>query len=133
MNLSSLKLLLAIPAADQAGQNAAPTTQTAATTQNAAQTVQSPTAQMLNFILLMGVMVLVFWLLMIRPQQKRNKELAAMISSLRPGDKITTSSGIVGVVVSIKDNTICLRSNDTKLDILKTAVAEVKERGGENA
>jgi preprotein translocase subunit YajC len=79
----------------------------------------------------MGGMVLMMWLMIFRPQQKRAKELAAMLKNLRAGDKIVTSSGIVGVVLSLKDKTISIRSSDTKLEILKSAVAEVSERSGE--
>jgi preprotein translocase subunit YajC len=118
MNMSGLKYLLA----DDAATPPPPT-------------VQNPKAQMLNFVLLMGGMVLMMWLLIFRPNQKRAKELAAMLKSLRAGDKIVTTSGIVGVVLSIrdKDNTISIRSSDTKLEILKSAVAEVRERSGEPA
>jgi preprotein translocase subunit YajC len=86
---------------------------------------------MLKTVLLMGGMVLMMWLMIFRPQQKRAKELAAMLKNLRAGDKIVTSSGIVGVVLSLKDKTISIRSSDTKLEILKSAVAEVSERSGE--
>ncbi len=113
MNLSGLKFLLADPAATQPAPN--------------------PTAQMLQTVLLMGGMVLMMWLFLFRPQQKRAKELAAMIKNLRAGDKIVTSSGIVAVVLSLKDKTISIRSNDTKLEILKSAVAEVTERSGESS
>jgi preprotein translocase YajC subunit len=49
------------------------------------------------------------------------------------GDKIVTSSGIIGVVLSIKDRTVSIRSADTKLEILKTSVAEGTERSGETS
>ena len=96
-----------------------------------AQTVRNPTADTLNFVVLMGGMVLLMWLMIFRPQQKRAKELAAMLKNLRAGDKIVTNSGIVGVVLSLKDKTISIRSSETKLEILKSAVAEVTERSGE--
>jgi preprotein translocase subunit YajC len=96
------------------------------------QTVPNPTAQMLQTVLLMGGMVLLMWLMLFRPQQKRAKELAAMLKTLRPGDKIVTSSGIVGVVLSLKDKTVSIRSSDAKLEILKSAVTEVSERSGES-
>jgi len=111
MNLSGLKFLLADPAP--------------------AQTAPNPTAQLLNTVLIMGGMVLMMWLFLFRPQQKRAKELAAMLKNLRAGDKIVTNSGIVGVVLSLKDKTISIRSSETKLEILKSAVAEVTERSGE--
>jgi preprotein translocase subunit YajC len=97
------------------------------------QTVENPTARLLQTVLLMGGMVLMMWLMLFRPQQKKAKELENMLKNLRPGDRIVTSSGIVGVVLSLKDKTISIRSNDTKLEILKSAVAEVTERSGESS
>ena len=96
------------------------------------QTVPNPTAQMLQTVLIMGGMSLMMWLMLFRPQQKRAKELAAMLKTLRPGDKIVTASGIVGVVLSLKDKTVSIRSSDAKLEILKSAVTEVSERSGES-
>jgi preprotein translocase subunit YajC len=112
MNLRGLKFLLAAEPAQT-------------------QTVENPTARMLQTVLLMGGMVLMMWLMLFRPQQKRAKELEVMLKNLRPGDRIVTSSGIVGVVLSLKDKTISIRSSETKLEILKSAVAEVTERSGE--
>jgi preprotein translocase subunit YajC len=120
MNLHGLKILLA---------EAAPATQTAP----APQTAPNPQAQMLNTVLLFGGIGLLMWLMLFRPQQKRQKELETMIKNLRAGDKIVTNSGIVAVVLSLKDKTISIRSNDTKLEILKSAVAEVTERGGDSS
>jgi preprotein translocase subunit YajC len=116
MMISGLKFLLAA-----ANLETAPT-----------QSVPNPTAQMLQTVLLMGGMVLLMWLMLFRPQQKRAKELAAMLKTLRPGDKIVTTSGIVGVVLSLKDKTVSIRSSDAKLEILKSAVTEVSERSGES-
>ena len=69
----------------------------------------------------------------IRPQQKRTKELNKLLASLKPGDKIVTGSGIIGTVVSVKDKSISLRSADTKLEILKSSVADVTERSSDGA
>jgi preprotein translocase subunit YajC len=77
------------------------------------------------------MMVGVFWFLLIRPQQKKAAEHAKLLQSLRPGDRIVTSSGIVGIVVSVKDKSVSIRSADTKLEILKSAVSEITERSGE--
>jgi preprotein translocase subunit YajC len=121
MNLYGLKLMLADAA------TAPPATTTAGT----GQTVPNPQAQLFQTVLIMGGMVLLMWLMIFRPQQKRAKQLETMLKGLRPGDKIVTSSGIIGVVLSIKNNAVSIRSNDTKLEILKSAVAEVTERCGE--
>jgi preprotein translocase subunit YajC len=59
--------------------------------------------------------------------------LEKTLKALRAGDKVVTSSGIVGVVLSIKDKTVSIRSAETKLEILKTAVAEVTERPAETS
>lgn len=78
------------------------------------------------------LMIFVFYFIFIRPQQRKARELDSLIKSLKPGDKVVTSSGIVGVVVSVKDRTVSLRTGDTKLEILKTAVTEVTERGNQS-
>jgi preprotein translocase subunit YajC len=73
----------------------------------------------------------VFYFLLIAPQRKRQKQLEGMLKNLKSGDKITTSSGIIGVIVSIKDKTVSIRSADTKLEVLKSAISEVTERAGD--
>lgn len=80
--------------------------------------------QLVPFLLLFVVMYLV----LILPQQKKAKQHAALLRELKPGDKVITSSGIVGVVVSIRDHHLTLRSEDTKLEVLKSAVSEVTDR-----
>jgi len=77
------------------------------------------------------LMVFVFYFVFIRPQQRKAKEHDTLMKTLRSGDKIVTSSGIVGIVVSVKDKTLAIRSADTKLEILKSAVTEITERSGE--
>lgn len=79
------------------------------------------------------LMLFALYFAIIRPQQKRQKQHDEMLKTLSVGDKVTTSSGIVGVVVGVKDKTLSLRSADTKLEVLKSAVTEITERGGEPA
>ncbi|MCX7721695.1 MAG: preprotein translocase subunit YajC [Verrucomicrobiae bacterium] len=83
--------------------------------------------QLAPFVLLM----VVFYVLLIRLQQVKAKQHAKLISSLRPKDKVVTSSGIVGEIVTVKERTITVRSGDTKLELLKSAVVEVTERGSD--
>jgi preprotein translocase subunit YajC len=89
------------------------------------------TGATIKFIGTMAIFMVVMWFLLIAPQRKKTKELEATIKSLKAGDRIITASGIVGVVLSVKEKTMSIRSADTKLEILKTAVAEVTDRGGE--
>ena len=77
------------------------------------------------------LMVFVFYFVFIRPQQKKAKDHSNMMKAIRSGDKIVTSSGIVGIVVAVKDKTVSIRSADTKLEVLKSAVTEITERSGE--
>jgi preprotein translocase subunit YajC len=91
----------------------------------------NPTAQMIQMVSMLALMGVVFYFLLIRPQQKKAKEQQNMLSNLKSGDKILTSSGIIGVVITVKDKTVSIRSMDTKLEITKGAVAEITERGGD--
>jgi len=93
----------------------------------------SQPAQFLNMLALMGFMLVLMWLLMFRPQQKRAKEHAALLQTLKSGDKIVTSSGIVGIVVGVKEKTVSIRSADTKLEVLKSAITEITERASAQA
>lgn len=76
-------------------------------------------------------MIIMFYFVLIRPQQKKAKQQAELIKSIKPGDKIVTTSGILGVIVTVKDKAITLRSADSKFEITKAAVAEIIERSGE--
>jgi preprotein translocase subunit YajC len=83
-----------------------------------------PWMQMVPFVLLFVVMYLV----MIVPGQKKEKQRQEMLKALKVGDKIVTSSGIVGVVVSLRDTSITVRSDESKLEVLKNGIQEVLER-----
>ena len=72
-------------------------------------------------------LIAVFWLFLIRPQQKRQKELTTRIASLKTGDRVVTTGGIYGVVSNVKDGpTLVLKVDDnTKLTVDKTSIANV--------
>jgi preprotein translocase subunit YajC len=76
---------------------------------------------------MMLVLVVVFYFMAIRPQKKREREEAAMRNNLMVGDEITTIGGIIGRVVSIKDETCVIETSKacTKIRILKTAIRSV--------
>jgi len=97
------------------------------------QVVMQPdqTGQQIKLVLMMVAFAVIMWFMMIQPQRKKAKELDLMLKALRPGDKVVSTSGIIGVVLSIKDRSVSIRSADTKLEILKSAVAEVTERNGD--
>ena len=74
------------------------------------------------------LMLFVLYFVFMRPQQKRAKQLAEMMKTLKSGDKVATSSGIIGVIVSVKDRSVSIRSEESKFEVLKSAVSEILER-----
>jgi preprotein translocase subunit YajC len=79
--------------------------------------------QFLPFVLI----IVVFYFLLIRPNQRRQQQWQQMLGNLKAGDKITTTGGIRGVILSIKDDTILLRvpPDNIKLEVVKSAIASV--------
>ena len=67
------------------------------------------------------------YFVMIRPQQKRQKQWQQMLGSIKTGDKVTTAGGIRGIILSIKDDTIIVRvaPDNIKLEVAKSAIASV--------
>lgn len=82
------------------------------------------TAYMLIELLFLVAIFVVFYLLLIRPQKKREKETANMRNNVQVGDEITTVGGIVGRIVSIKDDTLVIESgaDRNKIRVKKWAV-----------
>ena len=75
-------------------------------------------------------MLAIFYFLLIRPQQKRQKETKLMITALKNGDRVLTSSGIYATVAGVKDDTLILKiADNVKIEVLKTAVSGIVERG----
>ncbi len=70
------------------------------------------------------LMIAIFYFLLIRPQQKKEKERVKMISSIQPGDKILTASGIYGTVSALKDeNTILLKiAKGVEVEITRSSI-----------
>ena len=81
----------------------------------------NPLLSFLPFILI----IVVFYFFMIRPQMKRQKEVAAFRNSLQKGDKVVTTGGIYGKIIEIKDNYILLQIDDNvKIRVDKNAIVK---------
>ena len=78
-------------------------------------------------IILIVVMFVALYFFMIRPQKKQEREINDMRNNLQVGDEITTIGGIIGKIVSIKEETLMIETGHdrTKIRILKTAVRQV--------
>ncbi|MBO4387230.1 MAG: preprotein translocase subunit YajC [Treponema sp.] len=68
----------------------------------------------------------IMYFLMIRPQQKKQKETQKMIDAIKKGDKVVTIGGIHGIVSSVKENTLVIKVDDnTRIEFNRTAIATV--------
>src|SRR5256885_10191873 len=94
-------------------------------------TQPNPTGQLVQMLGMFAILGFMFYFMLIRPQQKKAKEQDTMIKGLKRGDKIVTTGGILGVVMGIKERTVSIRSEETRMEILKSAVASVTGRDGE--
>ncbi|MBD3617338.1 MAG: preprotein translocase subunit YajC [Gracilimonas sp.] len=84
-----------------------------------------PNAGIINLVFL-GAIFLVFYLFIIRPQSKRQKEIQQKVSEMKKGDKIVTSSGIIGILDKIEETEVLVDvDSGTKIRMLKSAITDV--------
>ena len=82
-----------------------------------------------NPLVMMGLMFVMFYFLLIRPQQRQRKEMAARIAGLQTGDRVVTTSGIHGIVHNIKEHTVVVKvAEGTMIEFDKPAIAVVHKR-----
>jgi len=88
--------------------------------------IQGMIASLLPLILIF----VVFYFLLIRPQQKKAKEHRQMLENLKKGDKVITAGGIHGVVATVKTDTVLIKvDGDVKLEVSKPSVTVVQAKG----
>ena len=86
-------------------------------------------AGMLGFLPLV-ILFLVFYLFLIRPQMKRQKEHSRMVSGLNKGDEVVTNGGLLGKITEVGDNFVSLEvANNFEVKIQKHAVSQVMPKG----
>ncbi len=79
-----------------------------------------------------GILIAIFYFLLIRPQQKQRREHAKMVEGLKKGDEVVTQGGLHGSIYKIKDDTIVLEVADgVRLRFSKSAVAGLKAKSQE--
>ena len=88
-----------------------------------------------GMLIMIAMLILVFWLFMIRPQKKQEQRDAEMRNALEVGDEVTTIGGIIGKVVSIKGETFVLETtrDKTKIRFLKGAIRSVDVKAADIA
>ena len=81
---------------------------------------------LVSTLIMFGAIFLIFYFMIIRPQQKRAKEKEKMLSNLEKGDKVVTNGGIHGVIAGLEDKTALLMvSENTKIKIDRSAIVTV--------
>jgi len=123
LNVFTVVLADATTAAPTAGSTAPATPSTGA----GAQQQGSPLGLFVPMILILVIM----YFLMIRPQTQQRKQQMKVQDTLKSGDRIVTTAGIVGIVISVKDTIVSIRSADAKMEVTKASVVEVIQRAGE--
>ncbi len=105
-NLHSAHTLLAMGAPPQPGEN--------------------PTKSLLGALGPMILIFVIFYLILIRPQQKQQRETRKMIDALKVGDRVLVAGGIFGIVAQIKEKAIVVKiAENTRVEMLRTAVQQV--------
>ena len=86
----------------------------------------NPKGQMLQTVGMFVILGVMFYFLLIRPQQKQRKQQDSLLKNIKTGDKILMNSGIYGIVANVKDKTLMVKiADNVKVEIVKTAVTTV--------
>jgi preprotein translocase subunit YajC len=80
-----------------------------------------------NSMIMIGLMVVVFYFFMIRPQTKKQKELKKFRETLKAGDKVVTIGGVHGKILEVNDSTVLVNSEGSKIRFEKSAIASSSE------
>jgi preprotein translocase subunit YajC len=90
------------------------------------------TGSMVSTLVTFGLVFVIFYFLIIRPQNKKQKETRKMIEAVKKGDKVITAGGVHATVYTVKEKTIILKVDDnTKMEFSKSAIASVETKGEE--
>ena len=91
---------------------------------------QAAAGSQMGFMVFLVIMLVVYWVFLIRPQSKKRKELAQKLSNLKKGDRVVTIGGIHGKVVSVKDKVVVVRIDDrAEITFDKNAISTVEGHG----
>lgn len=87
---------------------------------------QSSPAMMIGWLV---IMVGLFYFMLIRPQQRKEKERRALIASVKSGDRVIFGGGLIGIVANVKENVLVVKvAENTKLDVLRASITRVIQK-----
>ena len=97
--------------------------------------LQAPGGGGLSLVIMFVPMIAIFYFLLILPQQRKQKKWQAMLDQLKTGDKVTTTGGLRGTIIALKDDAIHLRvpPDNLRLEVTKASVAVVTTAEDESA
>ncbi|MCS6999307.1 MAG: preprotein translocase subunit YajC [Bacteroidota bacterium] len=88
-----------------------------------------PTGQLISTLVMFGLIIAVFYFFIVRPQQKRQREMKKMLDELKRGDRVITSAGIHGTVTDIDDKTVVVQiADNVRVRFEKVAIATVEKK-----
>lgn len=91
---------------------------------------------MITTLITFGIIIMIFYFLIIRPQKKRDKEAKDMLAAMKKGDKVVTIGGIMGTIAVVKEKTVIIKVDDNaRIEFSKNAVSQVfkKEESDKSA
>jgi preprotein translocase subunit YajC len=93
---------------------------------NAGMFLQAAAGGLAPVLMMVGIFA-IFYFLLIRPQQTRQKKWAAMLETIKSGDRVTTSGGIKGTVLSMKDDGVVLRvpPDNIKIEVARSSIVSL--------
>ena len=90
----------------------------------------APKGSPLQFPIMMALLFGVMYFMMIRPQRRRDKERKAMIANVKAGDRVLLTSGILGEIQKVSENSLIVQiAEKTKIEVVKAALSQVLEKG----
>ncbi len=85
--------------------------------------------QLVTMLVTFGLIIVVFYFLVIRPQNKKSKDAKKMLQSIKKGDRVVTIGGMHGYVEAVKEDAVVIKVDDNvKIKFSKSAVSQVLER-----
>lgn len=89
----------------------------------------SPEASPFQFPIMMLILFAIMYFLMIRPQKRREKERKEMLDNVQSGSRVLLTSGIIGQVTNVKENTLVIRiAENTKVEAVRAAISQILEK-----
>ena len=103
-------------------------------TSSTGSTSTATSGSMWTTLITFGLIILIFYFLIIRPQKKRDKEARDMLAAMKKGDKVVTIGGIRGTVAVVKESTVIIKVDDnTRIEFSKNAISQILDKKPETS